>query len=102
MGLERWRLKGLSDVSSARQILAESGARYVVGDLASLAKLESDSTDVCFSMGRLEHSSTLVKSVLYHLMPLQRNKVRNLELGCARMDTLLLELGERKTDSGSC
>ncbi|MGB2905973.1 MAG: class I SAM-dependent methyltransferase [Candidatus Aminicenantaceae bacterium] len=57
-------LEDLSGVSSARKILAESGARYVVGDLVSLAELEADSTDVCFSMGRLEHFSQESLSVL--------------------------------------
>jgi len=41
-----------------------------------------------------EHSSRLLKAVPDHLMPLQRNKVRNLELGCASMDRLLLAPGE--------
>lgn len=41
-----------------------------------------------------EHSSTLLKAVPAHLMPLQHNKVRNIELGCASMDRLLLKPGD--------
>jgi vancomycin resistance protein VanW len=41
-----------------------------------------------------EHSSTLLRAVPDHLMPLQHNKVRNLKLGCASMDRLLLEPGD--------
>jgi vancomycin resistance protein VanW len=41
-----------------------------------------------------QHSSKLLKAVPDHLMPLQHNKVRNLELGCSRMDGLLLEPGD--------
>jgi vancomycin resistance protein VanW len=41
-----------------------------------------------------QHSSKLLKTVPDHLMPLQLNKVRNLEIGCSRMDGLLLEPGD--------
>jgi vancomycin resistance protein VanW len=41
-----------------------------------------------------EHSSRLIKEIPDDLMRLQRNKVRNLELGCASMDRLLLLPGQ--------
>jgi len=41
-----------------------------------------------------QHSSKLLKAVPDHLMPLQHNKVRNLELGCSLMDGILLEPGD--------
>ena len=41
-----------------------------------------------------EHASTLLKSVPPNMMELQRNKVRNLELACGRMDGLLLRPGD--------
>jgi vancomycin resistance protein VanW len=41
-----------------------------------------------------EHSSKPIRRVPSELIQLQRNKVRNLELACARMDRLLLEPGD--------
>ncbi len=48
-------LEELCEETSARQVLSACRARYHVGDLGSLARIEPGSTDVCFSMGRLEH-----------------------------------------------
>ena len=42
----------------------------------------------------VEHSSKLLRVVPEHLKPLQKNKIRNLELGCAQLDLLLLEPGD--------
>lgn len=51
---------------------------------------DPDAYPICL----FEHSSILLRAVPDHLMPLQHNKVRNIELGCAGMDRLLLEPGE--------
>ena len=40
------------------------------------------------------HESRLIRSVPQEMRPLQHSKIRNLELGCARMDRLLIERGE--------
>lgn len=42
----------------------------------------------------VEHSSKLLREVPQEYVTLQKNKVRNLELGCACLDKLLLEPGD--------
>ena len=42
----------------------------------------------------VEHSSKLQRAVSEHLKTLQKNKIRNLALGCTQLDALLLEPGD--------
>jgi len=45
----------LKEAASPQKILELCQARYHLGDLLSLDRIEAASSDVCFSMGRLEH-----------------------------------------------